>query len=88
MGPIPSDDGEMSYFLDLYICSYTPTLSALIQSHHRDSRFSDRRDKSHLSSRDTCRGHDGCRRHGFIHFACHGALKAGKPFEAGFEPHS
>ncbi|KAH8978732.1 CHAT domain-containing protein [Lactarius hatsudake] len=37
MGPIPSDDGEMRYFLDLYICSYTPTLSALIQSRNRDS---------------------------------------------------
>ncbi|KAH8991595.1 hypothetical protein EDB92DRAFT_1861098 [Lactarius akahatsu] len=36
MGPIPSDDGEMRYFLDLYICSYTPTLSALIQSRDRD----------------------------------------------------
>ena len=31
MGPIPSDDGgEDRYFLDLYIPSYTPTLSALI----------------------------------------------------------
>ncbi|KAH9170792.1 CHAT domain-containing protein [Lactarius sanguifluus] len=37
MGPIPSDDGEARYFLDLYICSYTPTLSALIQSRDRDS---------------------------------------------------
>ena len=37
MGPIPSDDGEPRYFLDLYICSYTPTLSALIQSRRRDS---------------------------------------------------
>ena len=26
MGPIPSDDGEPLYFLDLYICSYTPML--------------------------------------------------------------
>ena len=44
MGPIPSDDGERRYFLDLYICSYTPTLSALIQSRNRDSgsRPSDR----------------------------------------------
>ncbi|KAI9433835.1 CHAT domain-containing protein [Lactarius indigo] len=32
-----SDDGEVRYFLDLYICSYTPTLSALIQSRNRDS---------------------------------------------------
>ena len=37
MGPIPSDDGELRYFLDLYICSYTPSLSSLIQSRNRDS---------------------------------------------------
>ncbi len=36
MGPIPSDDNQMRYFLDLYICSYTPTLSALVQSRNRD----------------------------------------------------
>jgi CHAT domain-containing protein len=32
MGPIPSDDGIPRYFSDLYIPSYTPTLSALIES--------------------------------------------------------
>ncbi|KAH9962754.1 CHAT domain-containing protein [Lactifluus volemus] len=32
MGPIPSDDGVKRYFSDLYISSYTPTLSALIES--------------------------------------------------------
>ena len=32
MGPIPSDDGVPRYFSDLYIPSYTPTLSALIES--------------------------------------------------------
>ena len=32
MGPIPSDDGVLRYFSDLYIPSYTPTLSALIES--------------------------------------------------------
>ena len=32
MGPVPSDDGELRYFSDLYICSYTPTLRSLIQS--------------------------------------------------------
>ena len=44
MGPIPSHDGELRYFLDLYICSYTPSLSALIQSRNRcsNSRSSDR----------------------------------------------
>ena len=32
MGPIPSDDGEDRYFLDIYVPSYTTTLSALIPS--------------------------------------------------------
>ena len=37
MGPIPSDDGgEDRYFLDLYIPSYTPTLSALVEPDHRE----------------------------------------------------
>ena len=35
MGPIPSDDGKDLYFSDLYITSYTPTLSALIESQKR-----------------------------------------------------
>ncbi|KAH9027745.1 hypothetical protein EDB84DRAFT_1677426 [Lactarius hengduanensis] len=30
---------------------------------------------------------DGFRHHQFVHFACHGTLEAGKPFEAGFELH-
>ena len=38
MGPISSDHGgELRYFLDIYICSYTPSLSALIQSRNRNS---------------------------------------------------
>ena len=36
MGPIPSDVGPPRYFLDLYIPSYTPSLSALIDSHKPD----------------------------------------------------
>jgi len=32
MGPIPSDMGRPRYFLDLYIPSYIPSLSALIES--------------------------------------------------------
>ncbi|KAH9963566.1 hypothetical protein BC827DRAFT_119314 [Russula dissimulans] len=32
MGPFSSDDGANVYFSDLYISSYTPTLSALIES--------------------------------------------------------
>ncbi|KAI9441135.1 CHAT domain-containing protein, partial [Lactarius psammicola] len=42
MGPIPSDDGgDERYFLDLYIPSYTPTLSALIHRSGRDEPNSD-----------------------------------------------
>ena len=45
MGPIPSDDGKELYFSDLYIPSYTPTLSALIESRKRGS-LSDASDNS------------------------------------------
>ena len=37
MGPIPSDDGKDLYFSDMYIPSYTSTLSALIESRKRGS---------------------------------------------------
>ncbi|KAH9967874.1 CHAT domain-containing protein [Russula dissimulans] len=33
MGPVQSDVGPPQYFLDLYIPSYTPTLSTLIEAH-------------------------------------------------------
>jgi CHAT domain-containing protein len=42
MGPIPSDMGPPQYFLDLYIPSYTPSLSALIESHKPSSKISDK----------------------------------------------
>ncbi|KAH9053584.1 CHAT domain-containing protein [Lactarius vividus] len=43
MGPIPSMDDVnfKQYFSDLYICSYTPNLSALIKSRSRDSHSSE-----------------------------------------------
>ncbi|KAI0289899.1 CHAT domain-containing protein [Multifurca ochricompacta] len=40
MGPIPSNDGVKRYFSDLYIPSYTPTLSALIESRKPSSKTS------------------------------------------------
>ncbi|KAI9428886.1 CHAT domain-containing protein [Lactarius psammicola] len=116
MGPIPSNDGKVRYFLDLYTCSYTPTLSALIQSRNRDfgSRSLDRPSLLLVAQPDpslpTVGGEiqvvqaldtkvtsliseavrpdtviDGFHHHQFVHFACHGTLEAGKPFEAGFE---
>ena len=44
MGPIPStDDVDVKqYISDLFICSYTPTLSALIDTRSRSSGVSDR----------------------------------------------
>ncbi|KAH9023823.1 CHAT domain-containing protein [Lactarius pseudohatsudake] len=118
MGPIPSDDGEKRYFLDLYICSYTPTLSALIQSRNRGSspRSSNRPSILLVAQPDpslpTVDGEiqvvraldaevtgliseaatpaaviDGFHHHQFVHFACHGRLEAGKPFDTGFELH-
>ena len=41
MGPIPSDDCKERYFMDLFITSYTPTLSALIESRKPRSSMSD-----------------------------------------------
>ncbi|KAN0131128.1 CHAT domain containing protein [Lactarius tabidus] len=37
MGPIPSEEGKKLYFSDLFIPSYTPSLSALIESRKRGS---------------------------------------------------
>ena len=37
LGPIPSDDCKSLYFSDLYIPSYTPSLSALIESRKHGS---------------------------------------------------
>ncbi|KAN0141133.1 CHAT domain containing protein [Lactarius tabidus] len=116
MGPIPSPDSEPRYFLDLYICSYTPSLSALIQSRNRDfgSRSSVRPSVLLVAQTDpslpTVGGEiqvvraldtdvtnlisaaatpttvlDSFQHHQFVHFACHGTLEAGKPFESGFE---
>ena len=118
MGPIPSDDGEPRYFLDLYICSYTPTLSALIQSRNHNTGSRSLNQPSILlvaqpdPSLPTVGGEiqvvqaldtevtsliseaatpaaviDSFHHHAFVHFACHGTLEAGKPFDARFELH-
>ena len=42
MGPIPSDVGPPRYFLDVYIPSYTPSLSALIEAHKPGSQVIDK----------------------------------------------
>ncbi|KAI9435028.1 CHAT domain-containing protein [Lactarius psammicola] len=100
MGPIPSNDGKMCYFLDLYICSYTPTLSALIQSHNRDSDSQSPGGEIQVIQRlDTGVTNliseavtstaiiDSFHHHRFVHFTCHSTLEACKPFDAGFKLH-
>lgn len=114
MGPVPSGDNIKRYFSDLYISSYTTTLSALIQSRNPgahapvppslllvaqpDATLPGVRGEikvvqglgvqatSLVSKGATCTTVvDGLRNHPFVHFACHGTLETGKPFDASFE---
>jgi len=118
MGPIPSSDTSERYFSDLYIPSYTPSLSALIESRKASPQMLDKfslllvaqPDDSlpgvkgeikvirKLEERVTVMGLvsseatptsvvEGLRGSRFVHFACHGELETGKPFEASFKLH-
>ncbi|KAI0250879.1 CHAT domain-containing protein [Lactifluus subvellereus] len=114
MGPIPSDDGKERYFSDLYVTSYTPTLSALIKSRGSGALTPDRPslllvgrptdnlpeaseeitviqrilgESAHcLVSEDATLQAvmKGLQDHKFAHFACHGNLVPGRPFDAWF----
>lgn len=115
MGPILSDDNQKLYFSDLYVCSYTPTLGALIASRTAVAQMSDpspsllmvgqpdaylRGVKGELEviravgipvtglvSEQATRATvlQGLQKHRLVHFACHGTLEPGKPFDAAFE---
>ncbi|KAI9510735.1 CHAT domain-containing protein [Russula earlei] len=116
MGPIPSEDGLKRHFFDLYIPSYTPTLSALIESRKPSNEKFEKPsillvaqpDQSLLSTITeisvmnrldtkvtTLKSSDAIpsavmeslRDHQFLHFACHGKLEDGKPFDASFQLH-
>ncbi len=118
MGPIPSSDTSERYFSDLYIPSYTPSLSALIESHKAGPQMLDKpslllvaqpddslpgvkgeiRVIRKLEERVTVTGLvsseatpssvvEGLRGSRLAHFACHGELEIGKPFEASFKLH-
>ena len=119
MGPIPSSDpGTARYFSDLYIPSYTPSLSALIDSRRASPQIPEKpslllvaqpdRDLpgvkgeikvirklgkqvlvANLVSRDATPTSviAGLQSSSLAHFACHGILETGKPFEASFELH-
>ena len=120
MGPIPSSDTRKRYFLDLYIPSYTPSLSALIDSRKARPQVLERPtlllvaqpdislpgvngeikviERAALKARVTVTGLvsseatppsvlEGLCRSRLAHFACHGVLETGKPFEASFKLH-
>jgi hypothetical protein len=121
MGPIPSTKpGKPLYFSDLYIPSYTPSLSALIDSRRESLQtlekpslllvaqpgdtlpnvtgeikvILERAIKARVAATGLVSDRatpstvlEGLRGSQLAHFACHGALETGKPFEASFELH-
>ena len=119
MGPIPSSkSGKLQYFSDLYIPSYTPSLSALIDSRRASPRILEkpslllvaqpdhdlpgvrgeikviRKLGEQFSVTDLVSGDatptsviEALRGSPLAHFACHGLLETGKPFEASFKLH-
>jgi tetratricopeptide (TPR) repeat protein len=121
MGPIPSSNPRKQYFSDLYIPSYTPSLSALIESRKASPQMLDKPSLLLVAQPDDSlpgvRGEikviqrtlkelaratvttlvsseatptsvvEGLRSSQLAHFACHGILETGKPFEASFKLH-
>ncbi|KAF8268592.1 CHAT domain-containing protein [Lactarius quietus] len=120
MGPIPSSDIRKRYFSDLYIPSYTPSFSALIESRNGSPRVLESPSlllvaqpddslagvkgeikvisKRALKAGVTVTGLvsseatpssalEGLRGNRLAHFACHGVLETGKPFDASFKLH-
>lgn len=117
MGPVPSADNGRQYFSDIYISSYTPTLSALITSRNSGIRHPNlpnillvaqpdpslpgvsgeiqviqslKSPVTSLISQNATPSAvlDGLRHHQFCHFACHGVLTTGKPFDASLILHN
>ena len=119
MGPIPAaNDTCKQHVSDLYIPSYTPSLSALIESRKASQQVLKKPSlllvaqpddglpgveeeievirklkkrftvTSLVSSEATLTSVvKGLRGSQFAHFACHGVLEAGKPFDASFKLH-
>ncbi|KAH9039724.1 CHAT domain-containing protein [Lactarius hengduanensis] len=119
MGPVPSSGtSEERYFSDLYIPSYTPSLSALIESRKASRQMLEKPSLLLVAQPDDSlpgvKGEikairsleprvtvanlvsseatpssvvEGLRGNRFAHFACHGVLETGKPFETSFKLH-
>ncbi|KAH9055411.1 CHAT domain-containing protein [Lactarius vividus] len=116
LGPIPSSGNCERYFSDLYIPSYTPSLSALIESRKASLQTVEKPSlllvaqpddslpgvkgeikairslEPRVTVADLVLGKatpssvlEGLRGSQFAHFACHGVLETGKPFDASFK---
>ncbi|KAI0252005.1 CHAT domain-containing protein [Lactifluus subvellereus] len=116
-GPISSHTNVKRYLCDIYVCSYTPSLSALITSRSRNLSGPASGQPSLLivgQPDETLPGVDSETRsieylvgsssvtrtageaatpenviahlpmHPWVHFACHGVLQPGRPFESSF----
>jgi CHAT domain-containing protein/tetratricopeptide (TPR) repeat protein len=116
-GPIPSHTNVKRYLCDIYVCSYTPSLSALIASRsptlpgtasgepslllvgQPDESLpgvdSEARSIVSLVGSDSVTSITGkaatpenvitcLPMHTWVHFACHGVLQPGRPFESSF----
>ncbi|KAI0246741.1 CHAT domain-containing protein [Lactifluus subvellereus] len=116
-GPISSPTNVKRYLCDLYVCSYTPSLSALIASRSRNLSGSASGPSSLLiigqpdetlpgvdsetHSIESLVGSGSVTRitgdaatpenviarlpmHSWVHFACHGMLQPGRPFDSSF----
>ncbi|KAI0252448.1 CHAT domain-containing protein [Lactifluus subvellereus] len=116
-GPISSHTNVKRYLCDIYVCSYTPSLSALIASRSRNLSGSASGQRSLLivgQPDESLPGVDSETRgieclvgsgsvtriaseattpenviahlpmHPWVHFACHGVLQPGRPFESSF----
>ena len=121
MGPIPSSEPSKRYFSDFYIPSYTPSLSALIESRRASPKMQEKpslllvahpedslpgvRGEIKVIKRAAVEARvtlarlvsskstpstviEGLRSSRFAHFACHGVLETGKPFDASFMLHA
>ena len=121
MGPIPSrGTSDKQHFSDIYIPSYTPSLSALIESRNGSPQILPlgklslllvaqpgdslpdvkgevdviRELKGRVAVVDLVSSEatpssvtEGLRGSQFAHFACHGVLDTGKPFDTSFKLH-